>query len=265
MARKLTGIEVEEISLVDAAANRKKFSIIKRKHTMDKLIEILKSIGLELTAEELEKAGAMSEEAQKALKMAVGLLGKYADEMPKDVLAAIQTLARGATTAAAPVAAHKSDGGDEDVTLEKVGARLSKATKAELAKLKAMIGEGFSKAQDILDAMIAGDGADPALQKYEGKPEALIAVIKAGEKAQVDAKAALEKAAKDKDDAIEARFKKLEDENAALKKSRGISKSIKGQDGDKNDEPELDKDGKPIKKVEGPLWPSLGGPEDDAD
>jgi hypothetical protein len=263
MARKLTDIEVEEISLVDAAANRKKFAIIKRKHTMDKLIELLKSIGLELTAEELEKAGAMSEEAQKAIRMAVGLLAKYKDEMPADVLAAVQTLARGATTApaAAPVAAHKAAGGDEEVTLEKVGARLSKATKAELAKLKAMIGEGFSKAQDILDAMLAEDGADPALKKYDGKPDDLIAVIKAGEKAMTDAKTAVEKAAKDKEDAIEARFKKLEDENAALRKSRGISKGIKAQDG----EPELDKDGKPIKKHEGPLWPSLGGPEDDAD
>ena len=202
----------------------------------------------------------MSEEAQKAIRMAVGLLGKYKDEMPADVLAAVQTLARGATSPA-PVAAKK-DAGGEELTLEKVGARLSKATKAELAKLKAMIGEGFTKAQEILNAMI--EDGDPELKKYADKPDELVEVLKAGEKAMADAKDAVAKAAKVKADADEARIKKLEDEIAALKKARGIAKSIKGQEGDEG-EPELDADGKPIKKVAKKLWPSLDGPGEDAD
>jgi hypothetical protein len=265
MARKLTDIEVEEISLVDAAANRKKFSIIKREKSMDELIKILKALGITLTAEEVEKAKGLPEDATKAIKEAVGLLGKYKDEMPEDVLSAVQTLTRYAseTPAAFPGGAApfkaKTEKADDEVSLEKIGARLSKATKAELAKLKTMIGEGFTKAQDILDAMLGSGEPDPDLAKYAGKRDELVTVLKAGE-AAIEAEAeAISKAAKAKDDAAEARIKKLEDEIAGLRKTRGISKGIKGQD----DEPKLDKDGKPIEKHEGTLWPSLAGPGDD--
>lgn len=50
MARKLIDLEVEEVSLVDAAANRTKFAIIKRRVIMDELTALLKALlGEEVT------------------------------------------------------------------------------------------------------------------------------------------------------------------------------------------------------------------------
>lgn len=232
MARKLIDIEVEEVSIVDAAANRSKFAIIKRRAIMDELITMLKALlGDEFNEESMAKA-ELPEDAVKAIKGALKILNQYKDDLPGDILGAIKALAK--HSAAGAPAQKSEEMSKEDI--EKVGARLSKATLEELKKISEAIDgidmKAFKKIKEIVDGLIKS--VMPLDKKaYEGLPEdvrARLAKLDADElekkqKAESDKLADLVK------NSVTEAQKPLVERLDKLEKSKGISKGAKGQEG----------------------------------
>jgi hypothetical protein len=232
MPRKLFDIDVDEISLVDRTANRKKFAIIKRRINVDEYIALLKSLmGDELKPEDIAKAKEIPEDALKAIKGALNTLSKFKDDYPQDILAAIKALTKYASYG---YPEQKSeDLGKEDI--EKIGARLSKATLEELKKVQELIDaidiKAFKKVREIIDGLIK----DAEVAKGR---ESLPADV-AKRLAKLDA---LE--AQEKKNAAEAERKRLEKIETDLKdvkellekaaKTKGFTKQEKGQDDDKD-------------------------------
>ena len=237
MPQKLKDIDIEEVSLVNLAANRKKFCILKGE-TMDKLLEILKAMGIVPTPEEIEKIKRLPAATATSLEGALPNISKYADDMPEAVLEALKTIAK-----AAVMSGPEGEGGEPELTIEKIGARLSKATKDELTKLKT----ACKNAETIVDALLA-DGSEDA-KKYAGlDAKTLITKLQkadATEAAEAEAVAkAKETPAPDPKDAkisdLTARLEKLE-------KARGPKTGIKGQE----------TDAETTEKADKPFWPSL--------
>jgi hypothetical protein len=258
MPRKLSDIEVEEVSLVDAAANRKKFAIIKRRHDMDELIKLLKGMMDDAKDEDLEKAKEIPEEASKALKSALTTLNKYKGDFPGDVLDAIKILTKYASYGYG----YPEKKGEElsKEAIEKLGARLSKATIEQLKMVKEVFGtldfKGLKKAIEIIDKLIEGADIEKSA-KYKGLPEDVRQrLLKQDDdeaarqrKAEQDSLAEIVKTAlADGIKPIEARLDKVE-------KIKGIKKSIDGQDTDAD--ADADKD-----KVAVDKWPSLSSPKE---
>jgi hypothetical protein len=108
----LRGLEIGEVSLVDKAANKRKFLLIKSEQggkempmteviiscdesreellksvaeMEDNEISLLKSLMEDDDLEDIKKAG-ISEKAMKAVKMALGALKGVKDELPKDIM-----------------------------------------------------------------------------------------------------------------------------------------------------------------------------------
>jgi len=260
MARKLVDIEAEEISLVDRAANRKKFAIIKRRVNVDELFETLKAIygEEEITAEVMERLrkADLPEDALNAIKGALNLLKKYLSDMPADVKDAVKALGKYASFGA-PEKKDKKVEKAEELTIKKIGARLSKSTVDELKKLRDFIAgavggsKGLAKARDILETLL---GEAIVEKKDDGGEENLSAEtrLKLAEleeyktKDQVEVKKAADSALLKP---ILDELKAVKTEIEALKKGkRVVSKGLKddkgGADGD---------DGKPVEDN----WPSF--------
>lgn len=241
MPRKLEDIEISEISLVDKTANRKKFAIIKRRQeAMDELIKLLKSIcgDSEITEEVIALAKALTPEAAKAIKEALSTLNSYSEAFDDAAKAALKTLARYSSYG---YPAKKADDSDE-LPIEKVGARLSKATMEELKKLKEILvkvageAKGLAKAKDIIEALL-GDAI--VTEKYADMPEPVRNRLR-----KLDALEAKEKDDIQKSDLADKVkglvgevTKPLQDRIDTLEKTKGISKAVKGQgtDDDKDD------------------------------
>lgn len=258
---KIKDIDVAELSLVDFAANRKVFSIIKREDQMDELIKLLKSF-IGATEEELkewiEKAKDLPAEAINAIKGALNLLKKYEDVLPDDLMPAIKTLGKYASYG---YPAKKEKSADPDIDVEKVGARLSKATLEQLKMIKEVIekflGEGpnMKKVKLMLEDLIKT--ADVA--KSQNLAPEIAAQLQELEtykkKEQEDLKKAEAKEMKDLKDLV----KKQGDEITELKKSKGKSAQAKDGDDDQDDKDKIekkadfDKAGKPTRD----LWPSV--------
>jgi hypothetical protein len=244
MARKLTEIDVAEISLVDAAANRKKFYIIKRGKTMKTIINLLKSVlGEEgLTAEEITKAEAaiMPEGTAEAVGGALAVVDQYKNTFPEAVEAAVQTLIKSA------VLGYQPEG---EASIEKVGARLSKATLEEVKKIRECIDstlggvKALKQAKAIADGLI-GDGVPDDKEKsdkYAGLPPEVRARLEKLDDIEAQAAEDLKKAADKRVTDLEEAVKAQKAEIEALKKTKGISKAAKGQ-GDADDEGVAKKD-----------------------
>jgi hypothetical protein len=94
----LTGLKAAEVSLVTRGANRKKrFPIFKTEESMD-MQEILKAVLETETDGEAEldavlKEAKVSDKGQGAAKGALRILQAFKDEMPKDVLAKLASIA----------------------------------------------------------------------------------------------------------------------------------------------------------------------------
>lgn len=234
MARKLKEIDVDEISLVGVAANRKKFYITKRsKHMDEEFVEILKGwFGEEFNDEaqaKLEKA--MPEETAKIIQDAVGALDKYKDEYPDDVENAIKVLLKYAVYG---YQTNKSD--DEKLDMEKIveaiekaGKKLSKATREQIQKLKG-----------IIDKLLEAD-ADETKKQFGNLPADVVEKLKELEDIKkADAEKARKEAEdkeKNRDDKIDALQKEID----ALKKGKASKKSVDGQ-GDDDDDKKKDED-----------------------
>jgi len=129
MTKKLSEIEIDEISLVDVPAIRKKFVIIKNGKssevkTMDELIKIFKEVnGLkEISKEQEATFKALSEEDIKKYSGALTVLSKYKDELPEDLNKELSVLAKFG------VREVKKTVKEPDEDLEKAGKKLSKDT-----------------------------------------------------------------------------------------------------------------------------------------
>lgn len=233
MPRKLRDIDISEISLVDEAANKKKFYIVKRRRTMLKeFVEILKSwFGEELTDEAIAKAKELSEEAAKAIKGALATLDKFVEDLPDDAVAAIKTLGKYASYGYPA----KKSAGEEEVTIEKMGARLSKVTLEEIKKIREFIVQALGEAGALKKAkeLIEGLIGEATVEKKDGEPglpkevqDQLAELKKYKDKERQELELAKQKEEKELKDKI----KKLEEEVEVLKKSKGLKKSLDGQD-----------------------------------
>jgi gamma-glutamylcysteine synthetase len=238
MPRKILDIEIDEISVVDSAANRKKFFIKKGAIPMDELFKTLQSfLGADVVKEDELKKVPLSEEQAAEIQAAVATLAKYKADFPDDILAAVQSLAKAAVLRA-PLP-------EVEVTIEKIGARLSKATLEDLKKIK-----------ELLDKLIPAEEAkdEEKTKKYAGVDPAVaarLAKLDTMEKAENER---IQKAAADKEASLTATLKKLQDEVEALKKVKGVSLQKKAEA-----EPEAEA----LKKKDDVFgWPSLAQREE---
>lgn len=219
---------------------------------MKEIITLLKSLlgdGV-LTAEEIAKAekADMPADAVNALKGALNLLNKFKGDFPDDVLEAIKTVAK-YSSYGYPA---KKDAGDDDVSVEKMGARLSKATLEEVKKIREILlsalgqSAGLKKAKEIVEGLLEGavvEKEDP----YKGLPDDVKARLRKLDEFEEEKRKEVQKAAdKDRQDLLD-KVKALEGDVEALKKTKGVSKAVKGQ-GDAGGEGEED---------EKDNWPSL--------
>jgi len=254
MARKIIDIDVEEVSIVDAAANKSRFAIIKRREMMEEFVKLVKSlVGDELTEEELEKVSKQELPADqlKAVSSALSTLSKYKADFPADILGAIKTLAKYTAAPAAPAEAKRKGEEVAKEDMEKIGARLSKATLSELQKISDMLkGIDVKAIKQVRDAVenliLTAMPRTVEAAKYAGLPEDVRArLMKLDED---EAKAAQQAEVKKQADVLKTLVaevvKPLQDEIAELKKSKGVSKSAKGQE-EKKDADATN------------LWPSL--------
>ena len=225
-ATKIKDIDIDEISLVDRAANRRKFAITKkeRKEMFEKLIEILKNW---LTPEEITdefQAGikAMPEDVQKAHLATLTVLEEYNDEdvMPAEFKKALTEMVKATVT---PIP-EKKDGEDEltlDIFIEKAGAVFSSATKTQIEKVITALQTLLGKDKD---------GDDKKKAEHENlTPEQIAALAKAEAIiAAEDEKA--RKAKEDKEKARDEALEKMAKEIAELKKVKGTSKQLDDKD-----------------------------------
>jgi len=247
MPRKLVDIEISEITLCGAAANRKVFFIKKSKEKpMDKFIEVLKGFVVdededELTKEEIAKAEALGKEPREIIENSLNTLEEYRESMPDDLLAATRILVKQATFVDIPLTKE---------VLEKAGAALSKANKAALTKvldflkgsspaiasLQALLGLKVEKEEHVVD----DDG-----EKLSTETEAKLEELKGFKKTEAER---IEKEAKEKKEKEEKDAQDVKDRLEALEKGKPVKKSIddKGDDDDDKD----DKDKKKVKKEE---------------
>jgi hypothetical protein len=253
-ARKLKDIDVEEISLVDSAATFKKFFITKRRRTsMKKFLELLKSFfGDELKEEDITKAEGIEEDAQKTIGDALTIFDEYKDDFTPDVLGAIMTVAKLAITPAEEV--EETDFVAELTNVEKAGARLSKATIAQLKKIGEIVGGMLTAAEKALSKNTDDDKTSPEVLELREK-------LKAYEEADTELK---KQKAADEKKKLDEKIEGMEKEIEKLKKKKAVKKGLEGQDGDddpKDDDPG-DKKGDDEEEFQ---WTSLVKPEDEED
>ncbi len=251
MSDKLIDINIDEISLVDFAANRKKFLIIKNMNTrtpfamqdgsgiigernkvMKELRKLFKDyFGDEFEKEEFEKfeKAELKSDILNAIKGALKLVVKYKGDFPDDLKKAVGVLAKYASYG---YGTTEKRGDDFEKALkdalEKSGAKLSKSTI-----------EQITKTIEILSKLIG----------LEIKKKTDVELIQE----QIDSlKKSIEDAVKKKDeDEVGTETEKLTETIDALKKrletvekSKGVKKSF-------------DEDGKEIIDKNDSQWPSF--------
>ena len=166
MPRKLKEIEADEVSLVDKAANKTKFFILKRSKLMDEFIKILKQWFGEdvLTDEEIAKAKELPTEVVEAAKSALENLSEHKDVYPDDYLDALNVVVKGALIERKITVTDETEFDIEKLTEE----QFSKATLKQLKKLKEIV-DGLLKAKE--DTTKSKDGeklSDEMVAKLEG-------------------------------------------------------------------------------------------------
>jgi hypothetical protein len=237
MPRKILDIEIDEISVVDAAANRKKFFIKKGAIQMDELLKTLQSfLGTDVIKDEDLKKVPLSEDQAKEIQAAVATLAKYKADFPDDILAAVQSLTKAAVLRA-PLP-------EVELTIEKIGARLSKATLDDLKKIK-----------ELLDKLIPAEEAKPEeTKKYAGVDPVVVARLQKLDSMERAEAERIQKAADAEKAAAAEALKKLQEDVESLKKIKGVSLQKKA-----GAEPEADD----VKKKDEPfVWTSLAQREE---
>lgn len=264
MPRKLEDIDVEEISLVESAANRRRFLILKKETQMEWIESLKKFLDggdedeeFKLKDEDIAKAKEMDEKAIKAISGALNILEKYKDVFPQDVLNAMKTLTKYAAYGYPEKKKSELEGEEYAKELiEKAGAKLSKATREQLEKIMKII-------EDLI-----GKKEDSAKEDFDKLPDKEVKVRLAKLASMEDAeKERIRKEEEEKDKDREGRIKTLEDEIKKLKKGRGESDQLKDEDDDEDDDKDKGGDDDPykkaVKKNKGPLWPSFARKKED--
>jgi len=252
MPRKILDLDISEITLCGAAANRKVFFIKKSKEKdMPKFIDILKGFVVdedddELTTEEIAKAEALGKEPKAIIENAVNTFSEYKESMPEDLLAATKILVKQASLVDPPL-------GKEE--LAKAGAALSKSTKAQLLKALEFL-KSSPQAVAILQTLLGqevkkedatGEGGEQLSAETQAKLDKLEALETAEkERIEKEQKEAVKKA--------EDKAKETEDRLEALEKEKGISKQVTDEDDDDETKKKKKED---LKKDEGDQWPSV--------
>lgn len=213
---------------------------------MDKFIELIKSfLGTKLEDEDIAKASELSEAQIEELEPALNILEEYREDFTDDVLGAIQDLTKKALLTEEEVV--EIDFVAELTDVEKSGAKLSKATIAQLKK----IGE-------IVNGMIGAREA--AVKKGTKKEDAekmspeVIAQLEELQKfkdkeAAASAQKTLDEAIAEKMTPLQEKLEELEKAN----KKKPTKKSITGQEGDEEIEEKKGGDDEEF------VWGSLTG------
>ena len=245
--RKLKDIDIEEISVVESGANRKKF-FIKKEKAMEKFIELLKGLFGEegLTDEDIAKAKKLPDETVEAITGALNAITVYSDSFPPEFLKAQLTLLKHASCGRV---VEKAELTDEDFAtylienIEKVGASLSKATRVQIERIRdicAKMLEGKEKNQKKDDEVekLSTETLDKLdeLERLK-KAEADRVKKEEGEKSQEDIKTLIK-------DSIDEALK-------PILKEKGITKKLKGQE-----EEEVKKEGEVEDML--PSWKPFG-------
>ena len=280
MPRELMDIDIDEISLVDVPAIKRKFLIVKNKKgdmqnaidkdqvdsdiknskenevlKMEDLIKLYKKLSEDnedFTEEQLEILKALSPENVKAIKDAIGVLTKFKGDMSKELQDAIAVLAKFTAKYPYPYP-YPAKKSDED--LEKAGRKISKDTLAAIKKAIKMLSDTLSKGDETKKAIsilsdLLSEEEKKALKKSDEEKERADKEKERDEKFDSsikDSTETIEKLGKDlgeKDKSITELTKRLE----TLEKAKGTKKQIEGQD-------EEDGDGE-VKKSDEP-WPSF--------
>lgn len=244
--RKIKDLKIHEVSLVDRAANRKKFIVCKGDKKMkffEKIVEVLKGLLGEDVLEEkdLEIIKSMSDERGEAIHGALNAFSSYEiDEFPEDIQEGIITLAKFAVLNPVEKTIEKEADITVDALIEKAGAVFSKANLAKLRKIKEIVDEIIGKQEKV--------EKDAGLDKIPDEVKTKLRKLEELEKAEEE-RIRDEKTKKEADllETIADLKKKVEN----LEKSKASRQSLTEED-------EADEDGetKDVKKNTS-KWPSL--------
>ena len=244
--RKIKDLKIKEVSLVDRAANRKKFIICKGTNQMkfyEKIVAVLKGLFGEDVLEEAdhEIIKSMSDERGEAVYGALNSFSSYEiDEFPEDIQDGIITLAKFAVLNPVEKTVEKEAEITADLFIEKAGAVFSKTNLEKLRKMKEMIDSIIGDKEKVEKST----GEDKLPEEVKVKLRKLEEVERKEEerirKVQEEKEAALTKTITDL-------TKKVED----LLKSRASRQSLTAEDEDDDEETTVKKKGDVQK------WPSI--------
>lgn len=142
MVRRLSDIELDEVSLVDEGAVKRKFLIIKKQN---KEVKVDKDLTLEdVEGTEVEKK--LSEKGVNAIKGALKILKPYMDELTPKIKDAVGVLAEAAGYGEAEEYAEP----EEKKETKKAGRKLSKTT---VEKIQSIIKELSSLIEEAEEAV----------------------------------------------------------------------------------------------------------------
>jgi hypothetical protein len=257
-------LEVLEVSLVDAAANKKRFYLKKRRTSMKFLDTIKKFLGGDLSKEQIKKVGELPEDTAVEIVSALEVLKRNRDAWPDEFEDAVKALVKFSTTDY-PLVESDDEG---EMNLEKTGARLSKLTKEQLTGLRDIVAKliteagALKKATAILDELLKDPAAADEVKKYAEGLTAEVFIQKMKRLEELEAKAkepALKKS--DVEELIKAAIAKAVPAKKAVKKSLDADEGDEGDEGDepiaKFADPKYEKE---VKKAGGRLlWPSIVG------
>ena len=142
MVRRLTDIDLEEVSLVDEGAVKRKFLIVKKQNKEVKVDE--------LTLEDVEEAEVekkLSEKGTNAIKGALKILKPYMDELTPKMKEAVGVLAGAAGYGEAEGYEYAEPKKEET---EKAGRKLSKTT---VEKIQSIIKELSSLIEEVKETV----------------------------------------------------------------------------------------------------------------
>lgn len=158
-ARKLVDLSIDEVSLVDLPANRRKFLVIKSEAFMDELLEKLSKM-IETPEGAVERLKGLDAQTLDAIKSAVSVLEKVFDDLPDDLKEAVRVLMKYAVygygyppPAAEPAKADEKKAEDDAAISKRID---------EVAKSVEALSEMVSKQISELETKIK---AIPAVKK----------------------------------------------------------------------------------------------------
>jgi len=157
-ARKLVDLSIDEVSLVDLPANRRKFLVIKSEAFMDELLKQLEKM-IETPEGAVERLKGLDAQTLEAIKSAVTTLEKVFDDLPDDLKEAVRVLMKYAVYGYGypPPAAEPAKADEKKAEDDAVSKRIDEVVKSVEA-----LSESVNKRLEELDSKIK---AIPAVKK----------------------------------------------------------------------------------------------------